>query len=235
MGERYPRWTYVVIFALLVIVAVLSVRALRGKSSQTTAITPEKAAPADQKAAQQAAQRDAESERRIEELNNEIAALRKDNEDNAARVRELETKLADSSKALATAQQKLKVAQRQAERPQVASAREKNTAARTPAAPPQPPPAQTQTAQAPPPPPPPSQPQRRLDEAGQYEVLRDTALLEKPSTSSREVALIQRGVTVNVVAAVGDWFEVRSKYGKPPGYIRRQDVAPKQGNNSRGF
>ena len=231
MAERYPRWTYVVIFALLVIVAVLSVRALRGRTSQTTAITPEKIAPEDQKAAQRASQRDVENDRRIEELNNEIAALRKENEDSAARVRELETKLADSSKALAAAQQKVKVAQRQAERPP-APAREKNLASKTPPA--APPPAQTQTAQAPSPPPP-QQPQRRVEEAGQYEVLRDTALLEKPATSSREVALVQRGMTVNVVASVGDWLEVRSKYGKPPGYIRRQDVAPKQpqGNNNR--
>src|SRR6185369_6091900 len=160
MGERYPRWTYVVIFALLVIVAVLSVRALRGKNGQTTAITPEKAAPGDQKA-----QRDGENDRRIEELNNEIAAVRKENEANAARVRELEAQLADSSKALAAAQQKLKVAQRQAERPPIASAREKNLSAKTPAAPApsQPPPAQTQTAQAPPAQaPPPPQPQRRV-------------------------------------------------------------------------
>jgi TolA-binding protein len=232
MGERYPRWTYVVIFALLVIVAVLSVRALRGKSIQTTAITPEKAAP-DQKTAQQpTAQREVENDRRIEDLNNEIATLRKENDDNTARVRELQAQLADSSKALAAAQQKLKVAQRQAERPPAAPPREKNLASKTA---PAPPPPQTQTAQAPPPPSPPPQPQRRVDEAGQYEVLRDTALLEKPSTSSREVALVQRGMTVNVVAAVGDWLEVRSKYGKPPGYIRRQDVAPKQaqGNNNR--
>jgi hypothetical protein len=210
---------------------VLSVRALRGKNGQTTAITPEKAAPGDQKA-----QRDGENDRRIEELNNEIAAVRKENEANAARVRELEAQLADSSKALAAAQQKLKVAQRQAERPPIASAREKNLPAKTPAAPApsQPPPAQTQTAQAPPAQAPPP-PQRRVDEAGQYEVLRDTALLEKPSTSSREVALVQRGMTVNVVASVGDWLEVRSKFGKPPGYIRRQDVAPKQaqGNNNK--
>lgn len=230
MGERYPRWTYVVIFALLVIVAVLSVRALRGRNIQTTAIAPEKTAPGDQKAPQ----RDVENDRRIEELNNEIAAVRKENEDNAARVRELQAQLADSSKALAAAQQKLKVAQRQAERPPIASAREKNPPAKTAAAPP---PAQPQTAQAAPsqatPPP---QAQRRVDEAGQYEVLRDTALLEKPSTSSREVALVERGTTLNVVASVGDWLEVRSKFGKPPGYIRRQDVAPKQaqGNNNRG-
>jgi hypothetical protein len=214
MGERYPRWTYVVIFALLVIVAVLSVRALRGKRSQTVAIQPEQGVQSDARAVQ----RDVESERRVEELNNEIAALRKQNEENASRVQQLETKLADTSKALVAAQQKLKVTQRQADRPApAASAREKTLASRTPAAPP---------AQAPPPATQPTP--RRVDEAGAYEVVRDTALLEKPSTSSREVALVQRGMTVNVVGAVGDWLEVHSKYGKPPGFIRRQDVTPKQ-------
>jgi len=214
MGERYPRWTYVVIFALLVIVAVLSVRALRGKRSQTVAIPPEQGVQSDARAVQ----RDVESERRVEELNNEIAALRKQNEENASRVQQLETKLADTSKALVAAQQKLKVTQRQADRPApAASAREKTLASRTPAAPP---------AQAPPPATQPTP--RRVDEAGAYEVVRDTALLEKPSTSSREVALVQRGMTVNVVGAVGDWLEVHSKYGKPPGFIRRQDVTPKQ-------
>jgi hypothetical protein len=214
MGERYPRWTYVVIFALLVIVAVLSVRALRGKRSQTVAIQPEQGVQSDARAVQ----RDVESERRVEELNNEIAALRKQNEENASRIQQLETKLADTSKALVAAQQKLKVTQRQADRPApAASAREKTLASRTPAAPP---------AQAPPPATQPTP--RRVDEAGAYEVVRDTALLEKPSTSSREVALVQRGMTVNVVGAVGDWLEVHSKYGKPPGFIRRQDVTPKQ-------
>jgi hypothetical protein len=214
MGERYPRWTYVVIFALLVIVAVLSVRALRGKRSQTVAIQPEQGIQSDARAVQ----RDVESERRVEELNNEIAALRKQNEENASRVQQLETKLADTSKALVAAQQKLKVTQWQADRPApAASAREKTLASRTPAAPP---------AQAPPPATQPTP--RRVDEAGAYEVVRDTALLEKPSTSSREVALVQRGMTVNVVGAVGDWLEVHSKYGKPPGFIRRQDVTPKQ-------
>src|SRR4051794_14121471 len=107
MGERFPRWTYVIIFALLVIVAALSVRALRNKKTDTVA------APLVEKTAQ----RDTDSERRVEELNGEVAQLRKENEENSNRVRELETKLADVNKALTSTQQKLKVAQRQPERP----------------------------------------------------------------------------------------------------------------------
>ena len=210
MGEKYPRWTYVVVFALLVIVVVLSVRALRGKRSQSVAVPPtETAAQSAPQNDEKTVQRDVENERRIDELNNEIAALRKQNEENAGRVQELESKLAESSKALAAAQQKLKVAQRQTERPAVAASnRDKALASRTPS--------------------PAASPPRRVDGAGAYEVIRDSALLEKPSTSSREVALVQQGMIVNVVASVGDWLEVRSKHGKPPGYIRRQDVTPKQ-------
>jgi hypothetical protein len=218
MGEKYPRWTYVVVFALLVIVVVLSVRALRGKKNQTIAVQPtEKTAQGAPQSDEKAIQRDVENERRIEELNNEIAALRKQNEENAGRVQELESKLAESSKALAATQQKLKVAQRQSDRSAAAAAnRDKALASRTPAAP---------AGQAPSAP---ASPPRRVAEAGAYEVLRDSALLEKPATSSREVALVERGMIVNVVASVGDWLEVRSKHGKPPGYIRRQDVTPKQ-------
>jgi hypothetical protein len=224
MGEKYPRWTYVVIFALLVIVVVLSVRALRGKKSQTAAVPPsdtaaQNAAPSDQKTVQ----RDVENEKRIEDLNNEIAALRKQNEEDARRVQDLEAKLAETSKTLAAAQQKLKTGQRQSERAAGApSSREKALASRAPSAP------VPSGAQ-----PPSASPPRRTDEAGSYEVVRDTALLEKPSSSSREVALVQRGMIVNVVGSVGDWLEVRSKYGKPPGFIRRQDVTPKRQDENR--
>ena len=75
---------------------------------------------------------------------------------------------------------------------------------------------------------------RRPPETGSYEVIRDTAVRERPSSSAREVALVQRGTIVNVVGSQGDWLEVRSKYGKPPGYIRRDDAMFRQAQiNSR--
>jgi TolA-binding protein len=220
--ESYPRWTYVVIFTLLVVVAVLSVRALRKKTAAPIAIAPmENSAPPQESASQadkqdnQAAQRDADNERRVQELTTDVERLRKENAANTGRVKELEAKLADARSELAAAQQKLKAAQKQLAH------------APAPAAPP---PRDRAVASAPPPPaaaPPPQAPPRRATEAGQYEVVRDTALLEKPSSSAREVALVQRGIIVNVVSSIGDWYEVRSKYGKPPGYIRRDDVTPK--------
>lgn len=220
--ESYPRWTYVVIFTLLVVVVVLSVRALRKKTGGSVAIAPvENSAtrpetpPQTVKPDNNLAQREVESEPRIQELTADIERLRKENAANAGRVKELEAKLADARSELAVAQQKLKAAQKQL--------------AHAPA-PATPPPRDRTAASAPPPPaaaPPPQAPPRRATEAGQYEVVRDTALLEKPSSSAREVALVQRGIIVNVVSSVGEWYEVRSKYGKPPGYIRRDDVAPK--------
>jgi hypothetical protein len=239
--ESYPRWTYVVIFTLLVVVVVLSVRALRKKNADTVATAPvEKSAPRPQSAPpaekrqentpapadkpdNQIAQRDAESERRIQELTADIERLRKENEANAGRVKDLEAKLAETRSDLAAAQQKLKAAQKQLARASgsaAPSARDRTVAQA-------PPPPRDRTVASAPPAPPPQAPPRRPSEAGQYEVVRDTALLEKPSSSSREVALVQRGIIVNVVSSIGDWYEVRSKYGKPPGYIRREDVTPK--------
>ncbi len=217
--ESYPRWTYVVVFTLLVVVVVLSVRALRKKTIEPVAIAPvEKSAPREE-----TAPRDPERERRIEELSADVERLRKENEANAGRVKELEAKLADTRSELAAAQKQLKAAQKQLARaptPPASSARDRTGAS----APPAPPPRDRTVASAPPPP---QAPPRRTSEAGAYEVVRDTALLEKPSSSAREVALVQRGIIVNVVSSVGDWLEVRSKYGKPPGYIRREDVTPK--------
>jgi hypothetical protein len=38
------------------------------------------------------------------------------------------------------------------------------------------------------------------------------------------VANIPGGVRVNVVSASGDWLEVHSRRGNPPGFIRRDDA-----------
>lgn len=194
MGEKFPRWTYVVIFALLAVVVVLAARALRGKK-------------VDPAASPQAAE-SAKQDLRDESVAGEVAELRKQVEEMSGQIKELESRLAETNKALAAAQQKVRVAQKQADRP----------------APP-PPPRERVAANGPPSPP----AARRTAAAGSYEVVRDTAVLERPSSSAREVALVQRGTTVNVVGSQGDWLEVRSRYGKPPGYIRREDAVLRQG------
>jgi hypothetical protein len=70
----------------------------------------------------------------------------------------------------------------------------------------------------------PSTASRRTDAAGTYETLRDTSVFEGPSASAKVVASIPRGTRVNVVRSTGSWLEVRSKSGKPPGFIRRGDA-----------
>src|SRR5215475_2109448 len=57
-----------------------------------------------------------------------------------------------------------------------------------------------------------------------YETARSTSVFEEPSDSSRKLATIPRGSKVRVVGSTGDWLEVRSKQGRPPGFIRRDDA-----------
>jgi hypothetical protein len=65
---------------------------------------------------------------------------------------------------------------------------------------------------------------RRTADAGVYETVRATTVFEEPSASSRNVASIPQGTRVNVVSSAGNWLEVHSKSGKPPGFIRRGDA-----------
>jgi hypothetical protein len=48
----------------------------------------------------------------------------------------------------------------------------------------------------------------------------------EPSSSSRVVSNIDSGIRVNVVASNAEWLEVRSRFGNPPGFIRRGDTRP---------
>lgn len=57
-----------------------------------------------------------------------------------------------------------------------------------------------------------------------YETVRSTAVFEEPSASSRKVGTIPNGSRVRVVGSTGDWLEVRSKQGRPPGFIRTDDA-----------
>lgn len=59
---------------------------------------------------------------------------------------------------------------------------------------------------------------------GTYETVRSTTVYEDPSASAKVLANIPAGVRVNVVGSTGDWLEVHSKRGNPPGFIRRGDA-----------
>jgi hypothetical protein len=47
---------------------------------------------------------------------------------------------------------------------------------------------------------------------------------EDPSGSSRVLSQIGPGTRINVVRSNGEWLEVRSKQGNPPGFIRLDDA-----------
>jgi hypothetical protein len=65
---------------------------------------------------------------------------------------------------------------------------------------------------------------RRASGTGAYETRDSTPLFESASSSSRVVANIPPGTRVEVVSSKGDWLEVHSRRGNPPGFIRRQDA-----------
>ena len=57
-----------------------------------------------------------------------------------------------------------------------------------------------------------------------YQTVRSTSVFEEPSAFSRKVGSIPNGTRVRVVGSTDDWLEVRSKQGRPPGFIRRDDA-----------
>jgi SH3 domain-containing protein len=67
---------------------------------------------------------------------------------------------------------------------------------------------------------------RRTSNAGIYETTRDTTVYENPSPAARVITQIGKGTRINVVSAAGDWLEVRSKHGNPPGYVRSDEARP---------
>jgi hypothetical protein len=65
---------------------------------------------------------------------------------------------------------------------------------------------------------------------GSYEVLRPVPVYRQPSEGSELLANLDSGMKVNVVDSRGGWLEIRSKHGRPPGFIRAE-TAVRVGNN----
>jgi peptidoglycan hydrolase CwlO-like protein len=150
-----------------------------------------------------------EREQKIDQLEKQLAELREAQQGNLRQIGELKSQLEERQKDLLTAQQRLSIANREIERlaaSRAVAATRPTARSAEPAAPP--------TAAS----------QRRQAEAGVYEAVRPTSVHEEPSGSSRVVAQIGRGTEVTVTRAVGDWLEVRSKHGKPPGFVRADNV-----------
>jgi hypothetical protein len=149
-----------------------------------------------------------EKDQKIESLEAELAKLRAGNQGSSSQLDELKAKLDENEKDLAAARRKLAEANREIERlssSRVASA---------------PPTTRRRADSLPPPAPPVSQ----AAGPGIYEIRRATAVYEEPSDAARVVTRIGRATRVNVVRSVGEWLEVRSKHGNPPGFIRADDA-----------
>jgi hypothetical protein len=67
-------------------------------------------------------------------------------------------------------------------------------------------------------------PSRKTAEPSLYETLRPTTVFEGPTTSAKILSRISKGTQVTAVRSMGDWLEIRSKHGNPPGFIRADDA-----------
>jgi transposase-like protein len=60
-----------------------------------------------------------------------------------------------------------------------------------------------------------------------YEVVRSTRVFSQPNESSRPLSRVEAGMEINVVGARDEWLEVRSRHGRPPGFIKRDTAVMK--------
>lgn len=148
----------------------------------------------------------------IESQQAQLAQSRQQLQESSAQLAELESKFEESRKELSATRQRLETATREAGRLSAnRSAPVRSTASRAPVgAPPLAAPAAA----------------RRGAEPGVYETTQATAVHESPSSSSRAISRIGAGTRINVVSSAGEWLEVRSKHGNPPGYVRSADARP---------
>jgi uncharacterized membrane-anchored protein YhcB (DUF1043 family) len=146
----------------------------------------------------------------IKSQQDQLENVQKQLSENTSQLAEIKIKLEDTQKQLAAKQQHLAAATREAKIVNTTRSAAVNRTATRGAEPSQ------------------SYPQpasvRRSAQPGVYETTKATAVHEAPSATSRAISQIGRGTRINVVSATGDWLEVRSKHGNPPGYVRSDDT-----------
>jgi len=147
---------------------------------------------------------------KIKSLEDQLAQARQELKGSAARLEELKTIIAEREKSLAAAQRQAKDSRREVERLATRGASAPLPPAQSRA------PVQTMPQPAP--------AARRAFEPGLYETVRSTAVHEEPLSKSRVLTRISVGTQITVVRGVGEWLEVRSKHGKPPGFVRTDDA-----------
>jgi len=151
-----------------------------------------------------------ERDDRIKSLESQLAELRQNNRGTAQQIEQLKVKLEKSEKGLTAAQRKLASANQEISR--LASTRatvSPRPAVRT--SDPQPTPAASARGSG-------------ATQLRTYETLRSTPVYEAPVNSSRVLAQIAKGTEITVVQSSNGWLEIRSRHGKPPGFIRADDA-----------
>jgi hypothetical protein len=149
-----------------------------------------------------------EREQKIKTLEGELKQLRQELDKSKSNLTSLAAKLEENQKELSATHQRLSAATREAGRA---------ASKRAPVAP-------GSTARSVKAPPSQTPPVRGAAEPGVYEVIRATTVREEPSAAGRRVTDINKGTKITVVRTVGNWLEVRSKQGNPPGYVRVDDA-----------
>jgi hypothetical protein len=147
-------------------------------------------------------------EEHVKAVEAELAKVREEAAESVKEAEALKARLQESRKEQAAAGQRLSGGNREPERrsarqAQVEPRSEPRPVERTPA---------------------PSRPARRPAEPGVYETTRATEVHEQPVESSRVISRIGKGTRINVVRSDGDWLEVMSRRGNPPGFILRDDT-----------
>jgi len=148
-----------------------------------------------------------EKDEKIKSLEERLLHVRQQTQGNTGELEELKTKLAERQKDLAATRKRLTEANREIER---------LSASRLASAP--------RSTSRPVNPPTPAAPSPRTAEPRLYETVRPTTVFEEPATSARILSRISKGTQVTAVQSVGDWLEIRSKHGNPPGFIRADDA-----------
>jgi hypothetical protein len=53
-----------------------------------------------------------------------------------------------------------------------------------------------------------------------YQVVRSTRVFSQPNAGSQPLARVEAGMEINVVGVRDDWLEIRSRHGRPSGFIK---------------
>jgi hypothetical protein len=154
-------------------------------------------------------------EEQIKALETELKKVRLENADITKEAVAFKTQLEERQKELASSEQRLSAAKREMER---AAMRRPQVETRT-----NPRPAERAAA--------PAAPAPRPAPAGIYETVRATEVHERPAQSSRVITRIGGGTRINVVGAEGEWLQVVSKRGNPPGFVLRANARSVSASN----